>query len=128
MNLRQRLTHFITEFGALPSDTPETRTLKAIWAVAVFSTVILYGALISPLYFNFNEPIPGFIYGGWALWALLNMLLYGYWHRNLTLVFYAIEIPLPLVQMGVSLALGTFINSGADILFGFINPALATLV
>ncbi len=118
----------IRDFGALPEDSEEVRLRKSILSVAGLSTALALIFLFAPIYFVYDEPRTGLIYLGFAFFVILNILLFGLWHKSYRATVLVLACSsLPTHWLG-AIELGGFYNSHGVLLWGLFFPVLSALI
>jgi len=125
--IRQMIARLGT-FGVKPDDGQKVRMQKAIISVAGFLNCAALITIFGPLYFFFNEPVAGMVYTGFGLLTLINLLIYGFWHKDGERCGFILAVfALPAHWVG-AFSLGGFSNSHGIILWGLFFPVLGSLV
>ena len=123
----QKTADFLGALGATPGDSPDTRAIKRLLPVNVLAISILFLFLIGPLYIYFHEAFVGWLYIGYAIFALVNLWIYGTTHKDhRILAKYLGGVGLLIVLTG-TIALGGIVNSGGVILWGLLVSMMALI-
>jgi adenylate cyclase len=127
MTIQPLFTRLAT-FGVEPTDSAELRVRKAILSVAGALTCFSFATTFGPLYLYFDEPAAAIMYLGYAGMGLINLLLYGFGHKNYAwcvLVFAVTALP---AHWLTAILLGGFWNSHGVMFWGLFFPVLGSLV
>lgn len=127
-NRLHQMFQALSRFGTLPEDTEDVRISKSILSVGGLSTALALIFLFAPVYFLYGEPRAGFIYLGFASFVIVNILLFGFWHKDYRATFLVLACcALPAHWLG-AIELGGFVNSHGVLLWGLFFPVLSALI
>lgn len=115
------------ELAINPDDDAETRWKKQVLSLSALLIPILL-LVIGILYLLFNEAVAGFIYASFAVYIWANLAIFIRVHRNPYFLFWAISVTALLLHLIVALNLGSFVNSGAIVMWGFAFPVVYGLL
>lgn len=120
------ITRF-ADLAALTTDSGETLLKKRIITIAALIAPT-YLFAIGVLYIYYGETLPGALYVFFAAYVWVNLFLFTRVHRQLKRFVWIIALPALPLHLIVALSLGSFINSGAIVLWGLAFPVVAGLI
>lgn len=123
----KKTADFLGSLGAKPEDNPDTRAIKRLLPVNVLAISFLFILIVGPIYIYFNEGFVGWLYIGYAIFALVNLWIYAVTHKDhRILAKYLGGVGLLIVLIG-TIALGGIVNSGGVILWGLLVSMMALI-
>jgi len=122
------LRDWVAGFGALPDDSDGVRVRKAILTGAGFLASVALIGLFGPIYLYFDEPLAGLVYVGFGLFVLINLLLFGRWHKNYRLTVYILAATALPAHWLAAAVLGGYSHSHGVVLWGLFFPVLGSLI
>ena len=104
------------------------RTQKAILSVGGILACLFIALLFGPLYLAFDEPWASLAFIAYGIVGLINLALYGFWHKNhLLCVFVLAVFALPAHWLA-TFSLGGFTLSYGIMLWGLAFPVIGSLI
>jgi class 3 adenylate cyclase len=124
LNLRER----VIEFGASPEDSEEIRVRKTTLTAAGLLCGLALVGVFGPIYLIFDESVAGLMYTGFGLFLLINILLFGLWHKNYRWTVLVLAVTALPAHWLTALSLGGYSYSHGVVLWGLFFPVLGALV
>jgi guanylate cyclase len=122
------LWNHIREFGVTPADSEGVRVRKEILTVAGFLTGLTLAFGFGPIFLIFDEPAAALVYILFGLFVWLNLLLFGFWHKNYRLTVLILAVTALPAHWLTAILLGGYSQSYGVILWGLFFPVLGSLI